>query len=186
MQTLNALLFKLTKRLKCRLIKLDGKPYMERYYVGQLFGVTFYLHRFVSADSERHIHNHPWRRSASLILTGSYLEEIATDLCAHAGPSGCVTEVRRVRWFNWIPGSRFHRISDTEPGTWSLFMHGAREMVDCGMAERPKGWGFLSTEYLVGTHQITAFKPYDGEVSDEEWYKHPDTPTGAQARRVGL
>ena len=45
---IHKLLFKLTAGLRCKLIDREGAPYLERYYLGRLFGVTFYLHRFVS------------------------------------------------------------------------------------------------------------------------------------------
>ena len=180
---INRALFNLTGRLPCRLIKPDGRPYLERYYVGQLFGVTFYLHRFVSADSERHVHTHPWTRGGSVILAGSYTEEIATDLCPHAGPAGSVLETRRVRWFNAVGGSRFHRISDAAPGTWSLFFHGERARVNLGMTSKPKGWGFLEQGHLLGFQAVTVFKPY-ASTSPLEWWH--DAPTGAAAGREGL
>ena len=150
---LNKLLYKLTALLPCRLIKLDAGPYLERYYLGQLFGVTFYLHRFVSSDSERHIHNHPWKWGASLIVAGNYLEERCVDICPSIEGSGCLTSVARRRWFNRFDGNTFHRISDAKPGTWTLFFHGPRVKVGGGL----KGWGFLERQYIVGLHETTVF-----------------------------
>ena len=53
-------LFRYTARRPCRLIDIEGRPYLERYYLGSLFGVTAYLHRFVGYDSDREVHDHPW------------------------------------------------------------------------------------------------------------------------------
>jgi len=153
---LNKLLFRLTSRLPCRIIELDSGPYLERYYVGCFKGVTFYLHRFVSSDSEDHIHNHPWRYALSVILTGGYVEEICHDIAPSAGPSGCVTYRRRVRWFNRVDGNRFHRIHDAKPGTWTLFMHSERI--------QGKGWGFLKQ-----CGDVTVFVPHGS--SPRRWWE---------------
>lgn len=139
---INKLMYKLTAGLPCRIIELDSGPYLERYYLGRVFGVTFYLHRFISSDSERHVHNHPWTWGRSLVLAGSYVEEVCGDICPHA-PGGIVSERVTRRWYNRVDGHTFHRIHDAKPGTWTLFFHGQRAMVRCGMADRYKGWGFL-------------------------------------------
>jgi len=134
---INKLLFKLTNHLHCRCILSNGKPYLERYYITK----NIFLHRFVSGDGDRHIHDHPWRWAFSLILLGSYIEELRN------GPL-----VRR-RWFNWIGPHYFHRIINAKPGTWTLFVHG----------KRVKGWGFYKgDEYrlAVGTRRMIEHKAY--------------------------
>lgn len=152
---MNRLLYHLTAKMPARLIKLDGRPYMERYYVGQLFGVTFYLHRFVASDSERHLHNHPWTWGRALVLAGHYIEECVTDLSPNA-PGGCVVERRHVGWWNRVDGNHFHRLSWVKPGTWTLFFHGKRARV--GPNHRAKGWGFLELldHYVVFQRFISA------------------------------
>lgn len=170
---LNRLLYALTADLPCRLIPLDSGPYLERYYVGQLFGVIFYLHRIVSSDSERHLHNHPWGWGRSLILNGGYIEEIVTDLTA----SGPLTERRRIRWWNKVDGAHFHRIHKAEPDTWSLFFHGPRARILRGGASEPKGWGFL--DFKDG---VTAFRPFPSN-STAWWEK---APRGRDAGREPL
>lgn len=178
---INKLLFKLTSGLPCRLIQRDdGRPYLERYYVGELFGVTFYLHRFVSSDEEKHLHNHPWTWSRAAVLSGSYLEEVATDLCPFATPaggSGCITETRTIRWWNRIDGNHFHRIKRTEPGTWTLFFHGKRQRVKMGQCSKLKGWGFL--ENSCG---VTVFRPFP--VSSGAWWH--EAPKGRNSKREPL
>ena len=176
---INRLLFALTSRLPTRLIKLDDKPYLERYYLGQLFGVTFYLHRFVSGDSERHLHNHPWHWARSIILSGSYKEEYVIDLTA-ATESGCVTKYRRVKWYNRINGNHFHRITKTERGTWTLFFHSERAMIRCGSVSKPKHWGFLQHGYHIGAHDSVMFVPWP--TVSGEWWKN--APAGRDSGRV--
>lgn len=163
---MNKLLYALTARLPARLIKLNGKPYLERYFVGRWFGITFYLHRFVSSDRERHTHNHPWTWSRSLILRGSYDEEVVSDITT-AMRSGCVTYTRRVRWLNRIPGSHFHRIFNAKPDTWTLFFHSPRQQIDCGSYLCEKGWGFLELGYQ-GDDPIVVYRPHESSLGD--WY----------------
>lgn len=141
---MNKLLYLLTAGLPCKQIMLDGRPYLERYYLGTLLGVTFYLHRFISSDTERHLHNHPWNWGRALVLSGGYVEESVRDICPHAGPSGCILNRRYIHWWNKVDGRFFHRISNAKPGTWTLFFHGRRATVD-DKGETLKGWGFLDT-----------------------------------------
>ncbi len=88
-------LYRLTAGLRCRLISRDGRPYLERYYLGRLGPVTAYLHRFVGRDGDEETHDHPWR-AISLVLAGSYREERAR-LNGAAPP---LIRLRRVRWAN--------------------------------------------------------------------------------------
>ena len=179
---INRLLYRLTAKLPCRLITLESGPYLERYYLGQLFGVTFYLHRFVSSDSEEHLHNHPWGWGASLILAGSYVEERAIDFCPCASDSGCLTTRIHRRWYNRADGNTCHRIHDAEPGTWSLFLHGPRVIIETDLGTRFKGWGFFKRGYLVGSHDCAVFTPVVTSVLD--WWKN--SKIGAEAGRVEL
>ena len=187
---INKLLFNFTAKLPTRLIYLESGPYLERYYLGQFLGVTFYLHRFVRADSERNLHNHPWRSSYSLVLAGRYVEEIVMDLCPST-ESGCVVESRHVSWFNSIPGNKFHRITDVSPGTWTLFFHGSRQQVGHinkwvrgAQVRMPilKGWGFLSKMDYYGK-TLTTFTLSTPPKSHEWWL---EAPTGAKSEREPL
>lgn len=137
------LLYNLTARLHCRLINLPSGRYLERYFLGDHFGRTWYLHRFVRNDSERHLHNHPWRKGWSLILTGWYDEEGATDICPHAGPAGVMTEVHRRRWYNRIDGATVHRIVAARAETWTLVCTSERQRLPDGSL---KGWGFFEQQ----------------------------------------
>lgn len=173
------LLYKLTASLPCRLINTPDGPYLERYYLGALLGRTFYLHRFVSGDSERHLHNHPWDAWA-VVLCGAYDEEVAVDLCP-AAPNGVLSTHRRVRWFNRIPSNKFHRIHRPARGTWTLLVHGPRvRRPDGGL----KGWGVLTEKPLpMGdcARYCTVFTPVDSEPP-----RHAAWPLGRDAGRAPL
>lgn len=170
---INRLLYAITARLPCRLIMVNGDPYLERYYVGKLFGATLYLHRFVSSDSERHLHNHPWKRGFSIMLAGAYFEEYVVDLCSSA-PNGCLTETNKIEWYNSVNGNHFHRISAAEPGTWTLFGHGKRQRIRVGATSMAKGWGFIENG---------AFQDHPSSTDTAWWLT---APKGAEAGRVLL
>ena len=128
---IESLLYRITARLPCRFI--DGEqdePYLERYYLFGAFGWHAYLHRFVDSDPDRGLHDHPWNRAVSLVLSGGYDEQRPS--------TGDVDHifVRKIRPFrlNFLRGEDFHRVilRDGLPA-WTLFIHGPRV----------KGWGFL-------------------------------------------
>lgn len=162
---IHRILYRLTAHRPARLIKLDGAPYLERYYLGSLFGVTFYLHRFVAADGERHAHNHPWTWGRSLVLCGWYDEEAVIDLTP-ATLTGYVSEIRRVNWWNHINGNHFHRIAAAAPNTWTLFFHGPRAVLPGGAL---KGWGFIETG---PPSDVVAFRQDPGKPY-AWWYSAP-------------
>lgn len=172
------LLYWLTGRLPCRLINDGERPYLERYYVGRLFGLTFYLHRFVGSDPARGLHDHPWNRAYSLILSGWYFEETRSGM-------------RKVRWFNRLTGDSFHRvvlpgIYDTSDGksgvigaprrhVWTLFWHGPYV----------KPWGFMRPLDTVAGVPLLLWEPHayqtDEASGKQRWW---DTaPHGADEPR---
>lgn len=155
-------LYKKTETLPCRLISRDGAPYLERYYVGQLFGVTVYLHRFVGCDGDPELHDHPWN-ALSIVLSGSYVE-LRGRL---DGDVGIAKQRKRVRFANWIGADSMHRITSTEPETWTLFVH----------RPRSKGWGFFLEDYP--SHKV-CYKPFDTRPLARWW---ETAPLGARAGR---
>ena len=179
---MNKLLYWLAGFLPVRLIQLDGRPYLERYYLGQLFGVTFYLHRFVSSDTERHLHNHPWKWGRAIVLAGGYVEEFVRDLCPLAGSNGCVTDHRYIGFWNRVDGNSFHRIAAASPGTWTLFFHGPRQMILRGGASVPKGWGFLERLDCEDGPTLTVFRPFPS--GEPGWWRK--APPGARSKREAL
>ena len=171
---LNKLLFLLTARLPCRLIPIEDRPYLERYSLGKLFGVTFYLHRFVGQDAERHVHDHPWEWARAIVLSGWYEEELVRALDIN---HGWISQIRIIRWYNRITEGTFHRITHTAPGTWTLFFHGARE---------DRTWGFLEKveEYPGIEAPYTKYhQPYDMKVT-VGWEQ--SSPLGRDAGREPL
>ncbi len=156
------LLFAITARLPCRLIDGEhGEPYLERYYLFGAFGWHAYLHRFVDSDPDRGLHDHPWDRAVSLVLTGGYdeMRPVAED------PDRTVTRTLRPWRINRLRGTDFHRVVLREGRpAWTLFMHGPRV----------KGWGFV---------QHGDYRPMardGGEFRHRDWWK--DAPTGAVVR----
>lgn len=94
---MRAFLFWLTGRLPCRIISDGDQPYLERYYVATILGWRFYLHRFVASDPDRGLHDHPWTRAFSIVLSGWYWEQTRSG-------------ERRVAWLNSLTGDTFHRV----------------------------------------------------------------------------
>ena len=139
---MNRLLYWLSGFLPCRLINDGALPYLERYYVGQAFGRTFYLHRFVASDPARGLHDHPWSRAFSIVLSGSYWEETRTGR-------------RHIKWFNALTGDTFHRVIlpdgyGTPGSVWTLFFHGPYV----------KKWGFLKPVDISHADGVLMFLPY--------------------------
>jgi hypothetical protein len=171
-------LYWLSGRLRCRIIAdKDGTPYLERYYVGTVFGVRFLLHRFVASDPLRGFHDHPWPWAGAVVLSGFYYEQTRSG-------------VRAVRHINGLVGDSFHRVilpaQSGEPfdldaaaqgqprSCWTLFFH---------RAKYTKPWGFLrgsppTAEHLtehVGHGSTTRIwiphnYPLDGAGTDNAWW----------------
>lgn len=164
MTLLSSLLFRITSYCRCRIINgPDQTPYLERYHLFRLpFGYQAYLHRFVASDPGRGLHNHPWNRAISLVLSGQY-EEIR--MANARGDHEIQTRRIGAGHLNWIDGSIFHRINlinNTE--SWTLFVHGPKV----------KNWGFLKT----GGHRH-AFHDHDSLLdagSSPLWWKTAPRP----------
>lgn len=129
---------KLASKLEKRVIyRRDGLPYLERYYILHGSDVSWlpgiYLHKFVSSDEDPELHNHPWKNSLSLILSGGYTEEQRVG-----GVDSIITEYNLFGpgSFNLVRGNDFHRIELDENPTWSLFFSGNRQ----------QDWGFWDKE----------------------------------------
>jgi hypothetical protein len=167
------LLFWLAGFLPCRIISDDGQPYLERYYIATLFGVRFYLHRFVGSDPARGLHDHPWPWAGSVVLSGWYNEETRQG-------------IKRVRWFNWLTGDSFHRVilptsceADARESAaglvpmckpcWTMFFHRAKYV---------KPWGFLNAENPLGFKPPSVYvwkawdhdKGGDGTATSSDWW----------------
>jgi hypothetical protein len=174
MSVVESLLHRITDRLPCRIIDGEqGEPYLERYYLAGLdrFGLKgwhAYLHRFVDSDPDRGLHDHPWNRAVSLVLSGGYDElRFATgpgQIGVDSAAAGQRTLVRRIGpgRLNLLRGTDYHRVllRDGRPA-WTLFLHGPRV----------KGWGFLRS----GRYQSMARSAAD--------FRHRDWWLGAPKGR---
>lgn len=159
---INRLLLWVTQFLPARAIDLDGRPYIERYHVWTCGRLAIYLHRYLGADGDRNLHNHPHRWSLGIPLVGGYVESRVTALCPKQGALTQWVEVRPWRW-NWIPAGRFHRIARVTPDTWTLFI----------AWDRFKFWGELTP--------AGQFRAVPGvQETREDWFK--TAPSGRQLR----
>lgn len=156
------LLYRFTARLPCRFIDGErGEPYLERYYLFGAFGWRCYLHRFVDSDPDRGLHDHPWKRAVSLVLSGGYDEQRRMDTHPEC------TSIRNVGPFrlNYLRGEDFHRVLLREGrSAWTLFLHGPRV----------KGWGFLQDGH---------FRSMAGDADEfrhRDWWK--TAPRGSTLR----
>lgn len=152
--------------LPVREIKHKGQRYLERYYIGTLFGFwRVYLHRFVGSDPDG-LHVHPWRWGATFILVGWYHELRRWGL-------------RTVRWFSIVNGDTAHRvILPAGAETWTLFIH----------SERVMNWGFLRTrtyiEFGQPTQKVTIYQEVgeDNPTPLGDWWRK--APKGRDLRRA--
>ena len=108
----------LTKDMPMKQIDVGGKPYLQRYFVGEDASGQTWLHRFLTADSERYLHSHPWT-GTSMILCGNYTEQLRPVGAPDSG------EWDRLRYLssgdtNQITPQTVHRIVSVRPDTWTL------------------------------------------------------------------
>lgn len=132
------MLLKLLDRLgRKRIImdRVDGEPYLERYYLflrerGR-FPFNLFLHRFLKSDPD-HVHDHPWPY-ATVILKGGYYEWIP-QFDSNGKLSCEIRKWRGVGHARICSADSFHRI-ELAPGVdcWTLFMPGPHR----------REWGFL-------------------------------------------
>ena len=163
---LEDLLYRITARLPCRFIDgEEGEPYLERYYLWGAFGWHAYLHRFLESDPDRGLHDHPWNRAVSLVLSGGYDEQRSSD----GDPD--LIRVRTVRPFrlNFLRGDDFHRVVLRDGrAAWTFFVHGPRT----------KGWGFM---------RGGRFRPMAGSAGEfrhRDWWKEAQKGKAMRARRA--
>lgn len=178
----------------------DGSIYMYRYWLFNGYDSprhkkwlpSIRLHRIMRPDSDRHMHDHPWRWARTFVLKGWYREErpsigseaeqmaLKCGLRFHVKP---VSYVREVAYTGLLMHGCYHRITEASPdGVWTLFITGPKTDT----------WGFLVDGERV------PYKEYLGEdVSDKEmyiarwpdgawthWAYGPPLPTGAVLHRV--
>lgn len=172
------LLYRLTANRPCRLIhRQPGQPYLERYWLFSLLGITAYLHRFVAADVNEPPHDHPWGHALAWVIAGGYTEQRG-HIHPRAGFKGAARSVKR--WhLNHIRGHDFHRISAAQPETWTLFIH----------TKKSQPWGFIETTEIfdegtdpANTHCALYHQPL--KMDNPDWHTH--APAGNNAGREPL
>lgn len=110
-------------------------PYLLRIYLFRSKTAGLYLHRFFRSDGDRDVHNHPWRKALSLILTKGYREYRWNPLLRF------MEQVDVRPWtFNRIGRDDFHRVELVRGRCWTLFLSHGRVQAKDG-----HDWGFLDT-----------------------------------------
>ena len=95
-----------------------------------------YLHHFFRGDEDREVHNHPWQRSVSIILTSGYKEYRWLPALKRFN-----TSYLRPGSINYIRRNDFHRVElYGDQGCWTLFTSIGRVMESNG-----RDWSFLNT-----------------------------------------
>ena len=126
---------------------LTGDPYLTRTVFPRVLGVRPLLHRFHRPDMDRYLHNHPWTRCLSIVLSGSYDEE------RRSWNGYRQTEMQRrcVRFWNFISHGDSHRITRLRGEVFTLFLTG----------KRVSDWGFLTERGYVGHEEYFEKKKLD-------------------------
>lgn len=113
--------------LKHRVIYRDAEEtdlYLTRYYVfrkTKWWMPSVYIHCFHSSDHDLELHNHGWRMSLSMILSGSYWEERRINK-----DNSIINRTLRPGSFNFIKANTFHRVELQTPEVWSIFISGPK------------------------------------------------------------
>jgi hypothetical protein len=123
----------------------DGSPYLTRTVLWgadclETHDASIPSHAFVheihSADGDRHMHDHPWKWAASVILSGGYTERRIGHWTSDGKTINwfpVVERTHRVGDLSLLNPKEYHSIVAVEPNTVTLFLCG-REISD---------WGFL-------------------------------------------
>jgi len=62
---------RITRNRPMKTIVVTDAPYLKRFYMGGAFGYQIWLHRFLRADSERHLHSHPWTAMSWVMMSST-------------------------------------------------------------------------------------------------------------------
>jgi len=150
---------------RTRDISREGDLYLRRFYLTprrknkegddteSYMGFGIYLHYFYRGDKDLELHNHPWKRAVSFILTGGYYEERREPNYFGEGIHRVLTHNVTPGSFNIIGADDFHRI-EKKPNVdhvWTLFFTGTRA----------QDWGFWN-------RNTGAYTPQAEFVSDED------------------
>ena len=128
-------LFQRWDRHRVIMDRVNGEPYLERYYVflkdRNRFPFNIFVHKFLKSDPDD-VHDHPWPYF-TVILKGGYWEWIPVfNTRGEKIHEYCVW--RRPGSFRWAGARTYHRIElDPAVECWTLFMPGIKQ----------RDWGFL-------------------------------------------
>jgi hypothetical protein len=115
-----------------RLRRETGEVYMDRWQFCRTKRLSIYVNRINLPDADPLLHTHPWRRSYSLKLKGSYVEQLPG------------LEFRVPPRFNRVPDQhRIVRLVGDRP-CWTLFV---AFKVD-------RQWGFISNDGTLIPHRV--------------------------------
>jgi len=103
-----------------------GAPYMWRTLLPRCLGRRVLIHRIYRDDSERWLHNHPWKTAKFLIVSGGYTDERLIS-------GKRVYRDLRPGDLNRLDEHDYHRAINVLPDTWTVGVVGRR----C------QEWGFL-------------------------------------------
>ena len=138
-------LFQRLGRYRIIMDRVNGEPYLERYYVflrdRERFPFNVFVHKFLKSDPDD-VHDHPWPYF-TIILKGGYYEwtpqfnaqgQKISEIAKWCGPGS----------FRWAGANTYHRIElDPTVTCWTLFMPGRK----C------RDWGFLVRNQWVQWEQ---------------------------------
>jgi hypothetical protein len=110
----------------------DGSDYLTRTLLPRIGDRRVMVHHIHRADTDRWLHNHPWREASFHIMCGGYVEErlVDGDIQSRAYTPGDT---------NHLDAGTFHRITSVLPNTWTVGLIGPRV----------QDWGFLVDDALV-------------------------------------
>jgi hypothetical protein len=141
-------LFTKLGRYRVIMDRVNGEPYLERYYLflkdRKRFPFNIFLHKFLKSDPDD-VHDHPWPYT-TVILKGGYWEWIPVfDTVGRK--IGEVQHWRKPGHFRTCSAGSFHRIElDPNVTCWTLFMPGLKQ----------RDWGFLVHNKWVQWEQYLA------------------------------
>jgi hypothetical protein len=141
-------LFQRLGRYRIIMDRVNGEPYLERYYVflrdRERFPFNVFVHKFLKSDPDD-VHDHPWPY-ATLILKGGYWEW-TPQFDSEGRKTGEIAKWCGPGSFRRATAHTFHRVElDPEVECWTLFMPGIKQ----------RDWGFLVKNKWVQWEQYLA------------------------------
>lgn len=104
----------------------DATPYITRTLLPRVAGRRVVIHQIHRYDSDRWMHNHPWRTAAFMVAAGGYMEDriVGGEVVRRTLSPGDV---------NRLDAHDRHRVVSVLPGTWTIGIVG----------DRCQDWGFF-------------------------------------------